>query len=218
MEVSRNILAKAAIITILLFAISIFVGYQIESNSYAATEARLSDMEQDMENTLLFTLFLQTHNDSSVCTVLNEQLNETAQHAYNLYGELEESRSTSVFFGGYNELREKYFLANMRFYLMLREYSQACNDTSVKPILFFYSAYNDCPACVAQGRVLDQVRAECPNARVYAFPADVEEISMIKTFKSYYRITSTPVLVIDDQKYGTLLTKDQIESRIGCAD
>jgi glutaredoxin len=216
MEVSRNILAKAAIITILLFAVSIFVGYQIESNSYANTEARLSEMEQGMENSILFTMFLQTHHDASVCNVLHDQLDETAQHAYNLYGEMEESGSTSIFFPGYGDLREKYFLANMRFYLMLREYSQACNDTSVTPILFFYSAYNDCPACVAQGRVLDQVRADCPNVRVYAFPADVEEISMIKTFKSYYRITSTPVLVIDDQKYGTLLTKEQIKSRIGC--
>jgi hypothetical protein len=215
MEVSRNILAKAAIVTIILFAVSIFVGYQIESSSYANSEARISELEQGMENSLLFTMFLQTHHDASVCAVLRDQLEETAQHTYNLYGELEQSESTSVF-RGYEGLRSKYFLANMRFYLMLREYSQACNDTSVKPILFFYSAYNDCPACVAQGRVLDSVRAECPNARVYAFPADVEEISMIKTFKSYYRITSTPVLVINDQKYGSLVSKERIEALAGC--
>ncbi|MDD5096817.1 MAG: hypothetical protein PHY95_04880 [Candidatus ainarchaeum sp.] len=215
MEVSRNILAKAAIITAILFAVSIFVGYQIESSSYANTEARISELEQGMENSLLFTMFLQTHHDASVCTVLRDQLDETAQHTYNLYGELEQSRSTSVF-RGYEDLREKYFLANMRFYLMLREYSQACNDTSVTPILFFYSAYNDCPACVAQGRVLDEVRAECPNVRVYAFPADVEEISMIKTFKSYYRITTTPALVINDEKHGSLMTNEQIEALAGC--
>lgn len=215
MEVKRNILAKAAILTAILFAISIYVGYNIESGSYSQTEARISELEEGMENSLLFSMFLRTHNQSSICPVLREQLDETAQRTYNLYGELEESGSTSVF-RGYEQLRTKYFLANMRFYLMLREYSQACNDYSMKPILFFYSAYNECPSCVAQGHVLDSVRAECPNARVYAFPADVEEIAMIRTFKSYYGITQTPSLVINDRKYDSLLSKEEIEQLIQC--
>lgn len=215
MEVKRNILAKAAILTAILFAISIYVGYQIESGSYSQTEARIAELEEGIENSLLFSMFLRTHNQSSICPVLRDQLDETAQRTYNLYGELEESRSTSVF-RGYDQLRSKYFLANMRFYLMLREYSQACGDYSAKPILFFYSTYNDCPSCVAQGRVLDSVREECPNAKVYAFPADVEEIAMIKTFKSYYGITQTPSLVINDRKYDSLLSKEEIKQLIEC--
>lgn len=216
MEVKKNILAKAAVLTAILFAISIYVGYRIESDAYAKTEARIAELEEGIESSLLFSMFLRTHNQSSICTVLREQLDETAQRTYNLYGELEESRSTSVF-RGYEQLRKKYFLANMRFYLMLREYSQACNDYSLLPILFFYSAYNECPSCVAQGRVLDSVRAECPNARVYAFPADVEEIAMIRTFKSYYGINATPSLVINDRKYESLLSREEIERLIGCS-
>jgi len=215
MEVKKDVIGKAVLLTALLFAASMYAGYQIESVKYAESEARISELEAGIENSLLFSMFLRTHSDSSVCGVLKSQLDETAQHTYNLYGELEEAGSTSVF-RNYGQLRKKYFLANMRFYLMLREYKQSCNDTELEPVLFFYSAYNECPQCVAQGRVLDSVRYECPEVRVYAFPADAQEIEMIRTFKSYYRIEETPSMVVRDRTYPGLVPKDEIKSIVGC--
>jgi len=213
----KGVFLKAAVLAIVLFAISLYVGYSIESDSYSKTEAKLGELQEGVENSLLFSMFVQTHNDTeAVCAVLKSQLDETAQQTYNLYGELEESKSTSIF-KGYESLRKKYFLANMRFYLMLREYKQACGDASLQPILFFYTAYNACPSCVAQGKVLDTVRYECKNARVYAFPLDAEELSIMKSFKAYYGISSAPSLVVGDKKYETLLGKGEIKELIGCA-
>jgi hypothetical protein len=106
----------------------------------------------------------------------------------------------------------------MRFYLMLRQYKQECNDTPLKPILFFYSAYNDCPSCAAQGKVLDALRYECKNVRVYAFPADVGDISIINTFKSYYGINATPSVVVEDRRYDTLVGKDELKKMVSCQD
>lgn len=215
MEVKKDVIGKAALLTALLFLASMYAGYHIESGKYAEAEARIAEMEAGIENSILFSMFLRTHSDSSVCGALKSQLDETAQHTYDLYGELEQSGSTSVF-RNYDQLRKKYFLANMRFYLMLREYQQSCNDTELEPILFFYSAYNDCPQCVAQGRVLDSVRYECPGVRVYAFPADAEGIGMIGIFKSYYGIEETPSMVIRDRTYSGLAGKDEIKSLAGC--
>ncbi|MDD5339970.1 MAG: hypothetical protein PHV13_01835 [Candidatus ainarchaeum sp.] len=217
MEVNKGIFIKAAVATLALFAISLFVGYSIESDNYSRTEARVSQLESGLETSLLFLMFMQTHNQSdAMCSVLKSQLDDSAQRTYDLYGILEQGKETGIFIG-YQDLRNKYFLANMQFYLMLRQYMQTCGNTNLEPILFFYTAYNDCPSCVAQGRVLDSVRAECSNARVYAFPADVQDVTMIKYFTKYYQVGRTPALVINDQRYDDLLTKDRIEALINCS-
>jgi hypothetical protein len=64
--------------------------------------------------------------------------------------------------------------------------------------------------------VLDAVRAECSNARVYSFPADAQNVSMIKYFTQYFQVSTTPALVINDQTYGQLMPKDTIETLINC--
>lgn len=216
MEVNRQLLIRAALLTLALFAVSLVIGYKIESDAYAKTESHISQLEDGLQTSLLFLMFMETHNESgAMCPVLKTQIDDAAAQAYDLYGVLEQGKGTDIFIG-YDALRNKYFLANMRFYLMLREYMQTCNVTGLRPILFFYTAYNDCPACVAQGKVLDQVRAECPDARVYAFPTDVPDVAMIKYFTQYYGVRSAPALVINDQAYAEPMSREKIGELIGC--
>ena len=213
---NKSIFPKAALITLAVLAVSLFVGYTIESQNYAKTEGRIGQLEDGLETSLLFMMFMETHNQSdAMCNVLRTQINDSAQMTYNLYGEMEEGKATGLLVN-YDTLRKKYFLANMRFYLMLREYMQSCGDPSLRPVMFFYSAYNVCPSCVAQGQVLDTVRYECKNVRVYAFPADVQDVPMLKYFAQYYGVTKTPSLVINDQRYEELMSKEKIESLVGC--
>lgn len=210
-----GVFAKAVVVIAALFALTLLFGYAIESEKYAQTEARINALSDDLENALLFSLFIQTHNSSaSMCGVLKTELEGSAQRTYNLYGELANSQGNV--FRQYEELKTKYFLANMRFYLMLREYRQECGDGNLEPILFFYSATADCPACSAQGNVLDEVRQECASAHVYAFPADAESVPMIKAFKEYYGISQVPSLVIRDRTHAGLMNKSAIEATIGC--
>ncbi|MDD5336981.1 MAG: hypothetical protein PHS02_00690 [Candidatus ainarchaeum sp.] len=215
MEVKNQVLLKAALVTIVLFAASLYIGYSIESQSYTSTESKLNEFHEELENALLFSLFIQTHNQTeSTCAVLRDQLDASGQNALEISQELEDNKVTV--FTDYNQLRGRYFLANMRFYLMLREYKQECGDQSLEPILFFYRTYGDCPTCYTQGRVLDTVRAECENARVFAFPADSEDLAMIRAFKTYYNITGTPSLVIRDATYNGVIETDRIKALIGC--
>jgi hypothetical protein len=216
MDMNKDVFLKAAVVIVALFAISMLVGYTIESDSYARTEDSINQLDSSLESSLLFLMFMQTHNQTgSMCNVLKSQLDDSAQRTYDLYGTLEQGQATDIFVS-YDALRDKYFLANMQFYLMLREYMQTCGNTNLKPVLFFYNAYNDCPSCVAQGQALDAVRADCTNARVYAFPADAQNLSMIKYFTQYFQVNQTPALVINDQTYSQLMPKDTIETLINC--
>jgi hypothetical protein len=213
---TKKIFLISAIVAIALFALSMYVGYSLENDTYNKLNDKLTDMQDATENAMLFSMFLETHtNNTALCGTIKGQLDIAAQDTYNIYGSLEESKSVSIF-KGYEQLRRKYFLANMRFYLMLREYQMQCEDTTLKPILFFYSTYNECPECVAQGKVLDTVRSECKNARVYAFPADSGDVPIISAFKSYYGISKTPSLIIGEEKLEALITKDEVKTKISC--
>jgi hypothetical protein len=218
MEANKNIFLKAIVVVIALFAIALFVGYTLESDNYASTENSINQLNSNLESSLLFLMFMQTHNQTaSMCNVLQSQLDDSAQAAYSLSNTLAQAQATDVFVS-YDDLTTRYFLANMQFYLMLREDMQTCGNATFSPVLFFYSAYNSCPSCVAQGQVLDQVRAECSNARVFAFPADAQNISMIKYFTQYYNVTQTPALVINDELHNELLSKAKIEALINCTN
>lgn len=216
MEVKQTIFAKAAIGLVVLFAVSLYAGYTIESDNYSKTEGRINEFQSELENAMLFSLFIQTHNQSdSMCAVLKDQIAESNLQTRDVYMALEASKGGV--FTQYETLRREYFLANMRFYLLASQYKQECNDSSLEPVLFFYTTNNDCPVCAAQGKVLDTAVAECPNIRVYALPADVEQLSMIKAFTAYYAINATPSIVIKDVTYDKPMSKDEIERMAGCA-
>ena len=215
MEVKQTVFAKAAIALVVLFALSIYAGYAIESENYSKTEGRINEFQNELENAMLFSLFIQTYDHSdSMCTVFKDQIAESTLQTRDVYIALEASRGGV--FTQYETLRREYFLANMRFYLLASQYKRECNDSDLEPILFFYTSNSDCPVCAAQGKVLDSVVAECPNIRVYALPADVEQVSMIKAFKAYYGVNVTPSIVIKDVTYSKPMAKDEIEQKIGC--
>ncbi|MEW5955741.1 MAG: hypothetical protein AB1626_04375, partial [Candidatus Micrarchaeota archaeon] len=215
MAVKKGLYLKAALATLALFIISISVGYYVEAQNYSSLETKLAEIEDSTQTALLVNLFLQTHNASTMCPALETELSEVEKETYAVYTQLEQNKGSNIL-TNYDALRKRYFLMNMRFYLTLRAYKQSCGDSNLQPILFFYNSQNDCPECVAQGKVLDGLRQRCSNYRVYAFPNDVEEIRMIKTFKTYYRISSAPSLVINDQAMPGIQSEPQVQARAPC--
>jgi len=215
MEVKKELYLKAALATLALFILSVSVGYYVEAQNYSSLEAKLADIEDSTQTALLVNLFMQTHNLSSMCNALETELSEVEKETYAVYTQLEQNKGSNIL-TNYDSLRKKYFLMNMQFYLTLRAYKQSCNDSVLQPILFFYNSQNDCPECVAQGKVLDVLRQRCSNYRVYAFPNDVEEIRMIKTFKAYYHITTAPSLVVNDQTITGIQSEQQVIARATC--
>ncbi|MGB9577454.1 MAG: hypothetical protein ACPL4N_03095 [Candidatus Norongarragalinales archaeon] len=189
---------KAGAIAIALFAVSVALGYFIETQNYSSIDKQLSQIEDNAQSAVLLNLFLQTHKTQRTCAALESELTDVENEAYSLYLQLEQNKDVNVL-TNYQALRQRYFLTNMRFYLTLLSYKQNCPSSDLQPILFFYSAQNECPECVTQGKVLDALRAKCANYKIYSFPADTDETKMIKTFKKYYGITATPSLVINDE-------------------
>ena len=213
--ISRGTYLKAGIATFLLFAVSLSIGYWLETQEYSQLESRISALNDQSETSFLMMFFLSSaQNTSSMCGVLRAELNESEAEAYSLYLALESEGGASVI-RNYEELRRSYFLANTRYYLLLRQYIDTCDDPLPQPILFFYYTNLECPECIAQGKVLDQVRYECPNTYVFAFPADAD-LKMVDVFTTYYGVEGAPSLVLGETAYNGLTTKEEIKAKIGC--
>ncbi|HAS85051.1 MAG TPA: hypothetical protein DCS23_03225 [Candidatus Yonathbacteria bacterium] len=110
-------------------------------------------------------------------------------------------------------LKKYYSLLQIKDYLLVEQVRQKCG---VKPltIIYFYSNLGDCEDCKREGYVLNKLRDEFPELRVYSFDYNLD-LSAIKTMKSIHGIKNTlPALVIWDENYYGFKSAEDIENII----
>lgn len=196
-----DIFLKAALITGVLVLISLIIGNYIEGVAYSKLNNELLSISEENEAILIMQSFA-AENDSRICAMINQQSDSMNGQIYNLRSDLEAQQSTSIL-TDYDVLRGTYFVANARLLSLTKDYDRNCNGTD-NIILFFYTSEKECPECYAQGRILDDVRASCPNAKVFSFPTDVD-MTMIKSFMAYYNVSASPSVVVDTPDRDTVL-------------
>ncbi|MEK7505772.1 MAG: hypothetical protein AAB597_02670 [Patescibacteria group bacterium] len=77
------------------------------------------------------------------------------------------------------KLKNYYSLLEIKDYLLANKLAGKCGFKSPN-LLYFYSNKKDCPDCEKMGYVLDKLREEYPELRVYAFDYDIN-LSAVKT-------------------------------------
>ena len=97
----------------------------------------------------------------------------------------------------YKELKERYFLSEIKLYVLLKELKNNCNlDTTV--ILFFYDQ-NDRKS-IEQGYVLDNIVRRLQNITVLSIDRESSSSPSVKTVMNYYNITSSPTIIVNFNK------------------
>jgi hypothetical protein len=198
---NTDIFLKAALITGVLVLISIVVGNYIENAAYSKLNSDLLKISEDNEAVLIMQSFAGD-NDTQVCGMIESQTDSMNGKIYNLRSELEAQKSTSIL-TNYDLIRREYFLANARLLSLTKLYARQCGGKD-NVLLFFYTSEKECPECFAQGRIIDDVRARCGNLKVFSFPEDVD-MSVIKSFMAYYKVSSSPSVVVDNSKFDVVL-------------
>ena len=110
-------------------------------------------------------------------------------------------------------LKKYYSLLQIKDYLLVEEIRKKCG---VKPItiIYFYSNLGDCEDCKRTGYVLNKLRDEFPELRIYSFDYNLD-LSAIKTLKSLHGLLNKlPALVIWDENYYGFKSEDDIEKII----
>lgn len=211
--VDRSIYWKGAVLALILFILSIGIGYYVEIDRTNKIRNAINELNVAIDSSSTTILFIQSTKNKANCNAVKSAVYDLWQETNKLRDTLEEQNINILISPA--ELRNLYYLTNFKLYLLTKEYKDVCQQ-NLSNILFFYTAFRDCPECKVQGNILDLIREKCNNVAVFAFPLDVKGLSPLNAIASYYNITTAPTLVIDDEKFDFLLNETNIKEKIHC--
>ncbi|MBN2127773.1 MAG: hypothetical protein JW703_05325 [Candidatus Diapherotrites archaeon] len=210
-----NLYLKAAIITLFIFLIGMFLVQQMDLMRFNSLQDKVESEVMEVNETKLLFLFTQIFDDASpeMCLLLEKRIDLQAEKTYSMVLELEESKNNSLLIN-YDLLKKKYFLKNAELFLYLKQAEKLCTETKTKPILYFYPDKSDCPDCFVQAKILDKIRDEC-NARIFAFPTDLD-IEIISLIKAEYNVNEAPSLVVNNESFDGIQSEEKLKELIQC--
>lgn len=176
-----------------------FNNKKIQALSDAQKQATLDVISSETQ----FALLQQVACQDSSNDLLDSEIGSLADKI--TYGEQNFSDQSQL-----ETLKQQYSVLEVKDFLLTKQISQRCKQNIVT-ILYFYQNANVCPDCVSQGYVLDTLRQQYPQIRIYSFDATLDS-STVRALLSIYKIPSTlPALVINGKTESGLMTLDDIK-------
>ncbi|MEM4348027.1 MAG: thioredoxin family protein [Candidatus Anstonellaceae archaeon] len=205
---------KAALLTVALTLLGFFFIGQLDAMRAAELQKSVDELIYQSESEKLLFLYSQAAGDQQqLCLYFSSATKTKAERAYLLAEKIRQYEQSNVVNSEYERIRNQYYLSNAALYINLKLAEKYCKQTSYPTILFFYKIYENCPDCIAQGRILDSLRQKYPELRVFAFPYDTE-LPFLEMLVRQYNITSVPSLVIKDRVLVGLQHAKQIEDAL----
>lgn len=190
---------KAALLTLALTLLGFFFISQLDAMRAGELQNSVDQLLFQSESERFLLLYAQTMSNGSqeLCTYASKAAQSKEDQAYALAEKIQYYEQSNIVNSDYEKIRNDYYLSNAELYLNMRAVGKYCGAEPYRTVLFFYNVTQDCPACRAQGGVLDNLRREYPSLRVFAFPADTD-LDFVNIFVTRHNITQVPSLVIDD--------------------
>ncbi len=196
---------------VLAFVITMIVFFGALAVSNRFSERRLAEIKDVESNISLNILSLETQfallkefscKAIDHSTAFSEELNNLSQKLSYMEENL----------GGANtevtSLKKYYSILQAKDYLLVQQLKAKCGVKLIT-VIYFYSNNSDCADCKKEGFVLERLREEYPEIRVYSFDYNLD-ISVVKTMKSIYGVKNTlPALIVGENiHYGFQSTED----------
>ncbi|MEM4244705.1 MAG: thioredoxin family protein [Candidatus Nanoarchaeia archaeon] len=205
----------AFFLTSAIFIIGILLGFIIadyrSSDIEDLSKVQRLDYDSLQLQYLYINNFLQQKNCPAAMSALNKNLYDLEMTRLKL-----ESYISNPVGGGSKEfdiVKREYLLAEIRYWLFLKQIEGICKDDSVT-LLYFYSNEN-CPDCVTQGMILTYLKDKLKD-RLLIFSLDADFVSepLVGILKDSYNITSVPAVVIQNSTYQGLRTREELKTLI----
>ncbi|MBS3147177.1 hypothetical protein J4471_05800 [Candidatus Woesearchaeota archaeon] len=193
----RTMLLISLFLSIIVFSAGFLLGYGLDRGRINDVMNELDNLEFERESYLTEQQFAELF-DGDECHVIYIRLNQLSGDLAEAGKILTDYESRGIFSGDdYKNLKLKYFLSEIKFYILLKQLNDECNlDRSV--ILFFYD--QDQRASKQQGYALDAVVRRVQNITVLSIDRGLSKGSFIDIIKNYYNITSSPTIIINFDK------------------
>ena len=106
-------------------------------------------------------------------------------------------------------LKEQYTILEVKDFLLSKQIGDRCHKKPTT-ILYFYGKADSCQDCVKEGYVLDALREQYPDLRVYSFDYNLDSAT-IKALNSIYKTTDVlPALVVNSKTISGFQSVDQL--------
>ncbi len=213
-KISKDKYIIAGVITFLIFALGLTLGFILEDHRYNLVEEVNSKQEVNYLSLQLQYLYLNSFSNQNNCPMLSATLKSAVKDLSDSLGNViafEEEKQTSE--ARRTVIMRRYTLDNLRYWLLARESQQKC-DLEIVPILYFYATA--CSSCPNQGTILTYFK-NVFGEQVLIFPINfdmIEEEPMIEIAASQFNITKYPTLIINNKKYEGVVKKEQLQEII----
>ncbi|MFB6204401.1 MAG: hypothetical protein ABEJ75_02015 [Candidatus Nanohaloarchaea archaeon] len=197
-EVQRYRYAFAALLTVLVFLLGVFVSNFVDGvRADALTESRRDNLAE-LESQQLQLNYLQS-SDVKSCAPMKAGLTNIIREYNSRLGSLQKYEDSSFFRREtFREIKHRYILSGIRYWMFAQDLRQECGYNA-STILFFTNTLDKkgCPACARQGQQLDYLKEKYEDRLlVFTIPTQMED-GMIEILEEQYNVTDVPTLVVN---------------------
>ena len=173
-------------------------------------------LDTNLKNLQLEQTFVETLTPEQMCNFsyisLNELIKQLDFYWSKLPYRIEEYERSNELSQEYIILKEQYSHLSIRIWIIAKNQYDKCN-TNIVHGLYFYSA--NCSVCVNQGEQIDRLsrRISSAGSSLIMFPVDINSgQGIVKNLKVYYKINSTPAVIVNDKLFqGRVFKAEELE-------
>lgn len=197
MDLVESSLLKATLIMILVLALGFLAGLAMDDARTEFIQNEIRDTELKTETFVLSQRYLR-ESSQNYCRVMDSRIPDISRQNSQIGEDLQTFSSKSI--GSkddYQYLKNKYYVNQLRLYLMLNDYKERC-EVDLNLALFFFDGGTESKR---QGAVLTEYRRNVDNQTyVFSYNLESENSDILEMLKTDYSIEDGPVLVLNGEK------------------
>ena len=208
--VSYRVYAAAFTITVIIFALGVFIGITLENERVNRMQSDFEQYTADLESLSLQYALLE--KGDYTCELYPEMFSELYLSMDKIGEKLEKYETEKNFFDTeFDMLKSRYTTLTTRTWVLLEKVKEKCKG-EFTTIIYFYSS-KECNDCEAQGVVLDYFK-KTYGMRSMIFPVDIDYTHpSVHALKTLYNVTTVPTTLIDSKiKVEGLSEKEELLS------
>ncbi len=207
----------AGTITIAILAVVFAVISFLDDSRVSALNRDIEELNTQSESSRILFFYNQVFSPSenkAFCNITNQSATRRSNEGDLFFSKLAEYEQANLL-SNYETLKKKYILNRVELWLYTTLQVKTC-DTNFVPVLFFYSTKPPCPECLVQGEILEEIRNQCPNVKVFSLATD-EGVELVSLIQAQFNIATNPSVVINNKDvFSSLTPKEKILQKIEC--
>lgn len=216
MDIVKESLLKATGFTVLMVALGVLIGFQMDDfrQDHLSEELRQSNLET--ETFIALQNYIEDSSEN-YCTLMQQRIPDISERSAQFGGQLQQLAGQNIGDDSeYEYIRNRYYNNQLRLYSTLTEYEDRCGSSD-DLILFFF---DESVSSQRQGEVLNEV-VENNNVSVFAFNTELNEdpevadSPVVEILKADYNITTSPTLIVNqEQKIEGFTSVAELENEV----